>query len=113
MGADTLAAFARLFVMPQAGHGLSGRMHTINGRGEPTVAAPIPNTFDRLGLLLDWVERNQAPGMSVTLTAGERSLPLCSYPTYPRYVGGAEQSAGSYVCMTGPSGPSGQARSIR
>ena len=99
--------------MPQAGHGLSGRMHTSNGRGEPTAAAAIPNTFDRLGLLLDWVERNQAPGMSITLTAGERSLPLCSYPTCPRYVGGAEQSAGSHVYMTGPSGASGQALSIR
>jgi feruloyl esterase len=99
MGAETLAAFARLFVMPQAGHGLSGRIHTSNGRGESTVAAPIPNTFDRLGLLLDWVERNQAPGMSVTVTAGERSLPLCSYPTYPKYVAGAVESAGSYACQ--------------
>ncbi len=26
--------------------------------------------------------------MSVTVTAGDKSLPLCSYPTYPRYNGG-------------------------
>ena len=98
MGAETLEAFARLFVMPQAGHGLSGRMHGANGRGEPTAAAPIPNTFDRLGMLLDWVERNQPPPVSVTVTSGDRSLPLCSYPTYPKYVGGSEAQAASYVC---------------
>jgi feruloyl esterase len=36
--------------------------------------------------------------MSVTVTAGEKSLPLCSYPAYPRYRGGAPESAGSYRC---------------
>jgi feruloyl esterase len=100
MGAATLRAFARLFVLPQTGHGLSGRMHPTNGRGEPTPGAPIPNSVDRFSLLLDWVERNQAPGMSVTVTAGERSLPLCSYPSYPRYVRGAEERADSYACVS-------------
>ena len=33
---------------------------------------------------MNWVERNEAPGMSVTVTAGDRSLPLCSYPAYPK-----------------------------
>jgi feruloyl esterase len=98
MGAPTLASFARLYVMPQAGHGLSGRVHGVNGRGEMMIDAPIPNGFDRLALLLDWVERNQAPGMSVTVTAGDRSLPLCSYPAYPHYTGGPASAATSYRC---------------
>jgi feruloyl esterase len=98
MGAPTLASFARLYVMPQAGHGLSGRVHGVNGRGETMIDAPIPNGFDRLALLLDWVERNQAPGMSVTVTAGDRSLPLCSYPAYPHYTGGPATAATSYRC---------------
>jgi hypothetical protein len=33
--------------------------------------------------------------MSITVTAGEKSLPLCSYPTYPKYVGGPAISASS------------------
>ena len=43
--------------MPQAGHGLSGRNHSVDGEGKTLAAAPIPNTFDRLRLLSDWVER--------------------------------------------------------
>jgi len=50
-------------------------------------------------LLLDWVENNVAPDMSVTVTAAEKSLPLCWYPTYPRYKGGAAGSASSYECV--------------
>ena len=45
-----------------------------------------------------------APGMSVTVTAGERSLPLCSYPSYPRYKGGAPASASSYECAVAAGG---------
>jgi feruloyl esterase len=48
--------------------------------------------------LFEWVENNVAPGMSVTVTAAEKSLPLCSYPTYPRYKGGSPGSASSYEC---------------
>jgi hypothetical protein len=61
-------------------------------------AQQIPSTYDRLGLLADWVENNKAPGKSVTVTAGEHSLPMCSYPAYPRYIGGPQGAASSYVC---------------
>ena len=67
-------------------------------RARPIASAPIPNRYDQVGLLLDWVEKGVAPGMSVTVTAGEKSLPLCSYPTYPNYRGGAAGSAASYLC---------------
>ncbi len=36
--------------------------------------------------------------MAPIVTAGERSLPMCSYPEYPRYVDGPEDSADSYRC---------------
>ena len=77
-------AFARLFVIPQANHGLGG-----NG---------IPNIYDRVGLLIDWVEHNKAPGKRVTLTGSGRSMPMCSYPAYPKYTGGPTDLAGSYTC---------------
>jgi feruloyl esterase len=86
MGRRTVDRFARLFVMPQAGHGLSGTSYNVAGTGKTITSAPIPNQYDRNALLFDWVERGTAPPMSVVVTAGERSLPLCSYPSYPRYV---------------------------
>ena len=98
MGRDTVDRFARLFVMPQAGHGLSGSSYSVDGTGATVTPAPIPNRYDQTGLLFDWVERGIAPGMSVVVTAGERSLPLCSYPDYPRYVGGPATAAASYRC---------------
>lgn len=96
MGRETVDAFARLFVLPQAGHGLSGRSAAINGDGESVSQFPIPNQFNCNALLFAWVERNEAPGKTVIATSGSRSLPLCSYPNYPRYKGGPPESAESY-----------------
>jgi feruloyl esterase len=98
MGQTRLDGFARLFVMPQAGHGLSGRNYGFDGNGNPIPVAAIPNTFDRFRLLADWVERKTAPGKSVVVTAADRTLPLCSYPTYPAYIGGSATAAASYRC---------------
>jgi feruloyl esterase len=98
MGRATLDRFARFFVMPQTGHGLSGTSYGVSGEGKTLEPAAIPNRYDQLALLFDWVENNRAPAMSVTVTAGERSLPLCSYPTYPRYRKGDPASASSYEC---------------
>ena len=53
---------------------------------------------ESIAALVDWVERGVAPGMSITVSAGEKSLPLCSYPTYPKYVSGPATSASSYQC---------------
>ncbi|HEY7500581.1 MAG TPA: tannase/feruloyl esterase family alpha/beta hydrolase [Vicinamibacterales bacterium] len=98
MGRTRVDGFARFFVMPQAGHGLSGRNHSVDGEGKTISVSPIPNGFDRVRLLTDWVERKIAPGASVVVTAGDRSLPLCSYPSYPHYVSGPTSAAPSYEC---------------
>jgi feruloyl esterase len=98
MGRTTVDRFARVFVMPQTGHRLSGTSCGVSGDGKTLAPAPIPNRYDQLGLLFEWVESNSAPGMSVTVTAGERSLPLCSYPAYPRYRKGDAVSASAYEC---------------
>ena len=79
-------------------HGLSGSSYTVDGTGKTIAAAPIPNRFDQTQLLFDWVERSMAPAMSVVVTSGNRSLPLCSYPSYPRYVRGPVENAASYQC---------------
>jgi feruloyl esterase len=98
MGRKAVDKFARLFVIPQANHGLSGTNYGTDGDGKTIPAAPIPNGYDRLAVLMEWVENNTAPPMSLTVSAGPRSLPLCSYPTYPKYVSGSVNAAGSYTC---------------
>ena len=97
MGQDLVDAFARFFVLPQTGHGLSGSSYSLNGDGQTIPVARIPNQFDKMGTLTAWVERNEAPAKTLMVTAGDRSLPLCSYPDYPKYVGGPVESASSYV----------------
>jgi feruloyl esterase len=98
MGQAAVDAFARFFVLPQTNHGLSGRSYTVDGDGKANQAQPIPNAYDRFGLITDWVENNKAPAKQVTVTSGERSLPMCSYPAYPKYVGGPTGDAASYAC---------------
>ena len=98
MGQRTVDGFARFFVIPQANHGLIARSADTDGTGKPLERVALPTSYERFALLVDWVERGTAPGKSVTLTGGGRTLPLCSYPEYPRYVGGAVTEAGSYRC---------------
>jgi feruloyl esterase len=98
MGRRSVDRFARLFVIPQTGHGLSGSSYTVDGTGKSIPATPIPNRFDQTQLLFDWVEKNMTPATSVAVSAGNRTLPLCSYPAYPRYVSGPIENAASYRC---------------
>jgi pimeloyl-ACP methyl ester carboxylesterase len=98
MGHSKVDGFARLYVLPQTGHGLTGTNYTTDGDGKKLEAKPIPNTFDRLALLTDWVEKGTAPGKSVKVTAGDRSKPMCSYPEFPKYGKGPATDAESYQC---------------
>ena len=100
MGRERVDIFARFFVLPQANHGLGGTNYSIDGEGKSIPTAPIPSTFGRLNLLVDWVEKKVEPPTSVTVTVsgGDRSLPMCSYPAYPKYVSGPVDTASSYIC---------------
>ncbi len=98
MGREKVDAFARFFVLPQADHGLMGKNYPIDGDGKSIPVEQIPTTFSRLNLLIDWVEKGIAPPRSVTVTGGNKSLPMCSYPEYPKYKGGAAEKAESYEC---------------
>ena len=96
LGREQVDAFARFFVIPQTGHGLSGRSSGTTGDGQSVPTFQIPNQYDKTALITAWVERNEAPGKTLVVTAGGRSLPLCSYPNYPLYKGGPPESAASY-----------------
>jgi hypothetical protein len=104
MGQPTVDEFARLWVLPMTGHGLSGSAFGVNGAGEPKTSFAIPSAHDRLGMIRAWVEKGIAPPVVPTVTAGARSLPMCPYPTYPHYLGGdlPVMEASSYTCATNP-----------
>ncbi len=98
--------FARLYVIPQAGHGLSGRSYKENGDGEAVTVKniPSPNQNDKIDLLISWVENGQAPPKTlyvnpegrIVLNQGEKGYIICSYPEYPGYSGGDPGMASSY-----------------
>lgn len=98
MGRDVVDEFARLYVLPQTGHGLTGRSAAIDGAGARIRPAEIPSSTDRFGLLQAWVESGVAPGMSEVVTGNTGSRPMCSYPEYPRYGSGDPDQAESYRC---------------
>jgi feruloyl esterase len=102
MGRRAVDDFARLYVLPQTGHGLTGNSASIDGNGAAVQPAAIPSSTDRFALLREWVENGKAPGKSETVTGAAGSRPMCAYPEYPRYVSGAADAADSYVC-TAPS----------
>lgn len=107
MGRRKLDEFARLFVVPQGGHGLNGRNYTVNGEGRPVAPRNIatPNGDDNLDLLVAWVEKKQPPARTLGVdekgrigtNTNAKGYLLCSYPNYPRYVGGPVDSVSSYV----------------
>ena len=107
MGRKTLDQFARLFVVPQGGHASPGKSYKVNGKGEPVAArtVPFPNGDDNMNMLTNWVENNQAPAKTLVIDpkgkVGEKQegtgYLLCSYPNYPKYMGGPADQAASYV----------------
>jgi feruloyl esterase len=100
MGRTVVDGFARFFVIPQVGHGLSGTVYQTAGDGKTVEPAPIASQYERFAYLTGWVERGEAPAMSLTVRSqdAQRTMPLCSYPAYPRYVSGAGSEAASYTC---------------
>jgi hypothetical protein len=88
-GPQRLARFTRFYLAPGQGHGADGVFQV---------------EWDALSVLDAWADRGQPPGSQVAVdtaapTAG-RSLPLCEYPTWPKYAGGDPKSASSFVCAS-------------
>jgi feruloyl esterase len=89
MGQSTVDQFARLYVAPGVDH----------------VGTGAPANVDMLSVLADWVERNRAPGDLEVVGQGRvppfsvtASRPLCRWPAYPHYKGGAQNRAASFEC---------------
>ena len=106
MGRKTVDKFARMYVTPHGGHGLSGKSNNKNSKGETVEVKnlPGPNGDDKMKLLMDWVEENKAPSKTLVINPqgriktekeGEGYL-LCSYPNYQKYVDGPIEKVTSY-----------------
>jgi hypothetical protein len=97
-------SFARLFLVPGMNH-CSGGLHTLD-------------SFDPLTAIIDWVEQGTAPAYmiarnsntglpaadvsSFTVLPLNSSRPLCPYPQYAAYTGGAggnTEDAASFTCV--------------
>jgi feruloyl esterase len=107
MGRSTLDKFARMYVVPNGGHGLAGKSTNVNGEGKPVEVKniPGPNGNDNMDMLMSWVEKNEAPAKTLvvnpqgkigTKQEGAGYL-MCSYPEYAKYVSGPADQASSYV----------------
>jgi feruloyl esterase len=95
-----LDGFARLYVLPQRGHGLSGNYYTTTGDGKTVAGSPLPSSWDRVELLQKWVEQGQAPTKTQTVTGqGGSSGLMCSYPQHAHYKSGAPDQAAAWNCQ--------------
>ncbi|HMS68569.1 MAG TPA: tannase/feruloyl esterase family alpha/beta hydrolase [Saprospiraceae bacterium] len=107
MGKKKIDDFARLFVVPQGGHGLAGKSYAVNGLGETVEVRnhPRPSQDYNIDLLVSWVEQKQAPAKTLVVDESGKigtdknvkGYLLCSYPNYPRYTNGPIQMASSYI----------------
>jgi Tannase and feruloyl esterase len=90
MGKSSVDGFARLYTAPGVDH----------------VGSGAPSNVDMLSILSAWVEAGKAPGalevIEQTVAAAPtvtRSLPLCRWPTWPRYKSGDTKTAASFECV--------------
>jgi pimeloyl-ACP methyl ester carboxylesterase len=90
LGKAETAEFARLYTAPGVDH----------------VGSGAPANVDMLSVLVDWVEKGQAPGdlevaeqkVEPPAFATVRALPLCRWPAWPHYKSGPANLASSFTC---------------
>jgi feruloyl esterase len=85
MGLTDPATNSRYFVVPGTGHGGSQDLNQVR--------------WD--DAIVQWVEAGTAPTQLVftrTSAGVTKTIPVCQYPTYPRYTAGDVNLAASYAC---------------
>jgi feruloyl esterase len=107
LGQKKLDKFARLYVVPQAGHGLSGKSYKMNGDGKTVEVKniPSPNSNDKMDMIISWVEEGNAPAKTLVVSRDGRigvkpegaGYLLCSYPNFPKYISGPQDQVSSYI----------------
>jgi Tannase and feruloyl esterase len=109
-GMTEVQKFARLYLTPGVAHSSQGRAYTVSGKNNtvpipklPGVnnQTPSPEQDQMFTVLLNWVEKGQAPGqIIITSRDNTVSYPICVYPQKTTYSGsGSSKLASSYVCQ--------------
>jgi len=95
-GLSAIQDFYRLYIVPGMSHGPG------NGTSNPDANPPYPAPGQIYGLLIDWVEKGEAPDsivvQSPTSTSNPTSQPICVYPKKATYTSGDPFVATSYTC---------------
>ncbi len=90
MGKEKAEEFLRLYLIPGFGHG----------------GGTFDAAFDALGTLDAWADKGIKPGhLDVDDQHSTRSRPMCSYPAWPKYVGGNPDLAASFTCTSAETSP--------
>ena len=96
-------------VVNRLGRGsVDGFMRLYTAPGVDHVGTGGPANVDMLSALVDWVERGKAPDALVATRFDDPKTrrkivfqrPVCVYPAVPRYVGGPQDAATSFACVT-------------
>jgi hypothetical protein len=100
---DTIRSFEQM--VGRSAHGAeNARLYTLPGV-QHCGGGPGADRVDMVTALRDWVENAVAPetlSASKTNAAGQVlfSRPVCQYPAYPHYVGGADPNdAAAFRCV--------------
>ena len=97
MGRPTVDAFARLYVLPQGNHGMAAMTAPIDGSGK-TIQRQAADDVESVRAARRLGRAEHPPGKALTMTGGDQTMPLCSYPAYPKYTSGPPLQASSYSC---------------
>jgi pimeloyl-ACP methyl ester carboxylesterase len=86
-GQGPLSQFLKFYLVPGAAHGSGGQF---NG------------SYDGLTALDNWVTKGSEPKdltiTDLTPTTAGRTRPMCEYPQWPKYIGGDQNLAASFLC---------------
>lgn len=101
--------FMRMYLLPGAAHSSQGRAYTVSGQNNTVPLPKLPGNANQtptreqdqfFTALVDWVEKDVAPGEIVLTSRDDRvSYPVCVYPLRTTWNGsGPVTEAASFAC---------------
>jgi pimeloyl-ACP methyl ester carboxylesterase len=101
--------FMRMYLLPGSAHSSQGRAYTVGGKNDTVPLPKLPGNTNQtptreqdqfFTALVDWVEKDTAPG-EIVLTSRDNSVsyPICVYPLRTTWNGnGDAKQASNYSC---------------
>lgn len=79
----------------------NSRLFVVPGTGHAGAAGILAGAVDWVSPIVEWVENGVAPTQLTYFSSSAgvaKSIPVCQYPNYPRYMAGDLNAAASYTC---------------